>query len=79
MSEYKTSLSSWTTKQKADYLDLHTKGLRGQTGAVTVHQTIKDDKGRDQLVPVGASASSVKRQQSRAMVKQQRKATARGE
>lgn len=53
MSQHKTGLSNWMAEEKKLYRERREKGLRGQTGAVTVHQTIKDEKGNEERIPLG--------------------------
>ena len=91
MSEHKTGLSNWTDKQKQIYWERCNKSLRGQTCVVTFHRSVKDEKGNDQHIPLGNKVSSLlsrgkssntrayKREQGRAMVKQQRRGSTRGE
>ncbi len=92
MSEHKTGLSNWTDKQRANYWDRREKGLRGQTGAATVHQTILTDKG-PQSIPLGnkiggsrlfnrlqaGNAWQSARLPQPAFVQRQHKASARGD
>lgn len=53
MSEHKTSASNWTEKQKTDYRDRRGKGLRGQASYANTFATVKDEEGKDQLLPIG--------------------------
>ena len=91
MSEHKTGLSSWTAEEKKLYRERREKGLRGQTGAVTVHQSVLTKDAGAQKIPLGnklgAALSRGKSDGQRAharhpeptFVKTQRKATGRGE
>ncbi len=92
MSQHKTSLSNWTAEDKKLYRERREKGLRGQTGAVTVHRVVKDEKGEDTLVPLGntvgsrffshgqaPSAWQAAKVQQQAHAQQQRKGSTRGE
>lgn len=91
MSEHKIGLSNWTTEAKKLYQERRNKGLRGQTGAVTVHQAVKSEDGSEQHIPLAEKMGSLlsrgkqsdrrtyKREQGRAVVRQQRKGAIRGE
>jgi len=91
MSEHVTGLSNWTVEDKKLYQERRSKGLRGQVGAVTVHQPTKDEEGNLQRIPLGTKIGSMlsrgkssdrrsyKRQQQLAAVRQQRKGSTRGE
>ncbi len=90
MSQHKSGVSNWTAKQKQEYWDRRNKGLRGQIGYVKFHQRVKDDKGKESLIPlgnIGSSFMSPKQQPSawnmvrgnnQVHKQQQRKATSRG-
>lgn len=58
MSEHKIGKSNWTDDQKGLYRQRRDKGLRGQLGIATVHQAVKDENGKDQLVPLGTKTGS---------------------
>ncbi|MDE2104883.1 MAG: hypothetical protein KGL39_47035 [Patescibacteria group bacterium] len=91
MSEHKSGVSNWTVEERKLYRDRRDKGLRGQTGAVTVFDIVKDEEGKDARVPLGDKISSyLSRRKSdgrRAyarhpepmVVKRQAKASGRGE
>ena len=91
MSQHKTGVSNLTVEDKKLYRDRRDKGLRGHVGFVTVYRTVKDEKGDDQRVPLGAMTGSQfsrgkhsesrhrARQQWRAFNKRQRKGSSRGE
>jgi hypothetical protein len=91
MSEHKTGLSNWTTEDKKLYTERRERGLRGQVGVVTVYRPIKDEQGNEQRVPLSSKVGSLlsrgkssntrayKREEGRAVVRQQRKGSTRGE
>lgn len=91
MSQHKTGQSNWAAEDKKLYTERRNKGLRGQLGVATVHRPIKDEQGNEQHVPLGNRVSSLlsrgkssntrayKREEGRAVVRQQRKGSTRGE
>jgi hypothetical protein len=91
MSQHKTGLSNWTDKQRANYWDRRDKGLRGQVGVVTVHRSVLTKEAGPQKIPLGDKVGSLlslgkssntrayKREEGRAVVRQQRKGSTRGE
>lgn len=85
MSQYKTSTSTWTAEDKKLYRERRDKGLRGQTGVVTVHRPVLTKDAGSQKIPLGNKVGSLlsrskssntrayRREEGRAIVRQQRK------
>lgn len=91
MSEHKTGHSNWTPEQKKLYQERRERGLRGTAGYVKMHSTVKDEEGKDQLIPRSGSAPRSMRsmlgrrqmerrqlKESKAKKKREVKATSRG-
>jgi hypothetical protein len=89
VSQHKTGLSNWTAKQKSDYWERRNRGLRGQIGYVKYHQSITDDKGNETKIPLAKiggrqsqfmqpSAWQAANVQRQGFIKQERKASSRG-
>lgn len=53
MSAHKSNHSNWTEEQKKDYWERRKRNLSGTPGYANIHQIVKDEKGNDQIVPVG--------------------------
>lgn len=67
MSEHKTGQSNWTPEQNELYWErrnhfvdvlkpqarIHRKRLRGSVGYANLHMRVTDEKGNEQLVPLG--------------------------
>lgn len=53
MSEHKSGQSNWTPEQKKLYTERREHGVRGQIGYANIHQTVEDEKGDAQRIPIG--------------------------
>jgi len=91
MSQHKTGQSSLTDEQQKLYWERRGKGLRGQLGVAIIHRVVKDENNDEQRVAVGsrlgsllsrgksASRSQTVRANQKSHMRQQRKASSRGE